>query len=165
MAGACLTDAEIDRLTAVRKVLPADWRSKLLRLTRAKGFAHERASLLVYGADGETFTVNGRVNVLYPEDFSAILSYVPRTGPVFRLRRYNGLHPPGFHPNVIEGTMAKGFHIHQATERYQVAGLREDAFAVSSDRFTTYAGAVDCLMRDCGFVVPPSGGQQQLPLF
>ncbi len=41
-----------------------------------------------------------------------------------------------------------GFHIHQATERYQARGMREDSFAVGTDRYDDLRGALFCLAED-----------------
>ena len=47
------------------------------------------------------------------------------------------------------------FYIHQATERYQEIGSREDTYAEPTDRFVDLQRAVECVLGDCGFDVPP----------
>jgi hypothetical protein len=53
----------------------------------------------------------------------------------------------------FEGQKFFGFHIHQATERYQALGVDEDAYAEVTDRFSDFESAVQCLVDDCGCVV------------
>ncbi len=54
----------------------------------------------------------------------------------------------------IEGQTFYDFHIHQATEKYQEMGAREDTFAQSTDRFADFQEAIGCMIKDCGFEVP-----------
>ena len=87
-------------------------------------------------------------------DFSAILAvHIPQSNRLFRLRRYNGKSHE--HTNSIEGDTFYGYHIHTATERYQEIGAREDAYAEVTDRYNDLDGALDCLLHDAGFDVPP----------
>ena len=85
-----------------------------------------------------------------PLDFSVIL--VVRSNPDFKLRRYNGRH--GGHRNRIEKERIEGFHIHYATERYQRRGLKEETYAVQTQRYNSYEGALRCLIKDANFVEP-----------
>jgi hypothetical protein len=78
---------------------------------------------------------------------------------IFRLRRYNGKSHE--HTNLIEDVSFYEYHIHQATERYQLLGAREDSYAEPTDRFSDFYQAVSCLMEDCGFEIP-SGAQRSL---
>jgi hypothetical protein len=71
---------------------------------------------------------------------------------VFRLRRCNGKSHE--HSNIIEEKRFYDFHIHTATERYQDAGLREDWYAEPTDRYNDFNGALRCMFKDCGFVLP-----------
>ncbi len=103
-------------------------------------------------SDGSTY------NPLY---FSVILGVIhPLTTKVFRLRRYNGKTNP--HTNRIERNEVSGFHIHEATERYQKRRQNEDAYAVETIRYSDIEGAVACLIVDANFVVPQN---TQLVLF
>ena len=87
-------------------------------------------------------------------DFSVILAVrVPGSSQLFRLRRYNGKSQE--HSNRIEGVEFYDFHIHVATERYQEFGTREDAYAEPTDRYGDYSGALQCLIADANFEVPP----------
>ena len=47
------------------------------------------------------------------------------------------------------------YHIHQATERYQREGTKEEYFAEKSSRYTTPQEALNCLISDCNVAVPP----------
>jgi len=97
------------------------------------------------------------MNVL---DFSVILGYeLPRIRRIFRLRRYNGKHE---HTNPIERNSFYGFHIHQATERYQTFGRGvEDHFAEPTSRYYSLETAINCLLNDSGF----RSESERFPLF
>ena len=85
--------------------------------------------------------------------FRVILVYRPPTSNlIFRLRRYNGKSHE--HTNTLEGNTFYDFHIHQATQRYQDIGGREDAFAEPTDRFADFQQAISCLFNDCAFQLP-----------
>jgi hypothetical protein len=99
-----------------------------------------------------------RQNTINPFDFSAILGYrIPKSTRIFRLRRYNGRHQ---HDNKIERETIDGFHIHEATERYQARGGKEDAYATRTDRYGTLNEAFKCLLRDCNFREPDTPQQR-----
>ncbi len=146
-----LGDTEIARLLAERKVLPADYRERMQ--TRPKR-GHRERELDVIGAEGSEFRLILRQSLFNLFDFSVILAYrPPNTNQLFRLRRYNGKNHE--HTNVLEGQTFYDFHVHTATERYQESGLREDAFAESTDRFADFHEAIRCLLTECGFDIPP----------
>ena len=153
-----LTDADIERLVRQCKELPPDFHKRMV--TRPKR-GHKEQELGLTGADGAEFRLILRQADASLLDFSVILAYhVPKTNQLFRLRRYNGKH--GEHTNCLEGETFYDFHIHVATERYQDSGLREDSYATPTERYSDFEGAIDCLLGDCGFVLPPDG---QLTLF
>lgn len=154
-----LSDAEIQRLLAESKVLPLDYRQRLGRwITR---FKHRKAKIRLTGVDKGQYTIMLRENLINPFDFSAILGYrLPQTTRIFRLRRYNGTGHR--HTNRIESETFRGFHIHQATERYQELGAREDSFAEQTKRFNTLDGAINCLLRDCSCSLPENPDQPKL---
>lgn len=149
-----LTDEDTDRLILEPKPVANDYRSAI-RLRQRRG--HQVQDLDIVGEDGSEFPLifrQTRFNVL---DFSVILAYrFPNSNELFRLRRYNGRSHE--HTNRIEGRTFYDFHIHQATERYQEMGPREDSYAEPTDRFAGLDEAFECMIADCGFVVPP---QQQ----
>jgi hypothetical protein len=145
-----LDDAEIERLIAVQKPLPENWEARLKTRLRQE-LSHRRASLLIHTSVG-AFTVIVRESTINSRDFSVILAFSRPDGSLFRLRRYNGPH--GGHINHIERQAIKGCHVHQATARYQLAGHREDAYAVASKSFTDTASALNLMFSECAFKMP-----------
>ncbi|MFQ5537795.1 MAG: hypothetical protein ACE5GJ_10115 [Gemmatimonadota bacterium] len=145
------SDPEIAALIAERKVLPSDWREKVrLRLKRG----HKERDFDIDGEGGSEFRLILRQNRINALDFSVILGVrVPDSNIIFRLLRYNGRSHE--HTNHIEGDTFYDFHIHRATERYQEAGWREDAFAEVTDRYEDLQGALRCLIEDAAVAVPP----------
>ena len=145
-----LSDEEIRALLAEAKGLPADYtRRFVLKLKRG----HAEFDLDLNGAGGSPFRVVARRSNFNPLDFSVILAYrVPGSNQVLRLKRYNGKSHE--HTNPIERQTFYDFHIHTATERYQLSGNREDSFAEVTDRYANVDQAVECLFEDCGFIVP-----------
>lgn len=153
-----LSDAEIQRLLAEPKPLPADYEARLRPKSKS---GHEEAELQITGLDGSVFRVIIRRSKFNPLDFSVILAYEPPgTNILFRLRRYNGKSHE--HSNRLEGETFYEFHRHTATERYQDAGFREDTFAEADKRFADLREALNCLFKDCGFQLPQ---RPQLGLF
>ena len=107
----------------------------------------------ITGVDGSEFRIVLRKSLFNPLDFSVILGVrIPQSNRIFRLRRYNGKSHE--HTNHIENQTFYDFHIHMATERYQLLGNRdprEDAFAVATNRYGDATGALDCLLADASF--------------
>lgn len=150
------SDAEIAALIQERKPLPADWRSKI-RLRPKRG--HSEKQLDVTGGGGSEFQLILRQSKVNALDFSIILAMnVSGSNRVFRLRRYNGKSHE--HTNHLEGNTFYAFHIHLATERYQELGTREDAYAEPTDRFGDFHAALQCLISDARFDVPPQAQGQ-----
>ena len=149
------TDEEIAALIAERKPLPKDYRSRM-QLRQKRG--HKEAELEVVSEDGRRFLIKLRQADRNPLDFSVILGYCPADSTlVFRLRRYNGKSHE--HSNKIEGDKFYAFHIHEATERYQDFGPKEDFYAQVTERYSDLQGAISCLLEDCGFERPPDSQQ------
>lgn len=122
---------------------------------------HKERELDIEGMDGSRFRIIFRQADLNPLAFSIILAVYPKeSNQMFRLRRYNGKNHE--HTNQIEKQTFYDFHIHLATERYQEIGMREDSYAEPTDRFTDFHSALECLLEDGGFDIPP---RDQLPLF
>jgi hypothetical protein len=145
-----LTDQEIARLIEEAKPLPSDYQVKIQ--TRPKR-GHKERELDLNGASGSDFRLVLRQSLFNPLDFSAILIYrPPNSNQLFRLRRYNGKSHE--HTNSIEGKVFYDFHIHQATQRYQEIGAREDTFAEPTERFAEFQQALNCLFKDCNFQTP-----------
>jgi hypothetical protein len=59
-----------------------------------------------------------------------------------------------WHTNHIEGERFYDYHIHEATERYQEFGAKEEGYAAISERFSTLEEAIGCMFDDCGFEMP-----------
>ena len=143
-------DHEIESLVAERKPLPADWLSRI-RLRTKRG--HQERHLDLVGSAKNYFRLILRQNSINRFDFSIILAIsVPRSGKLFRLRRYNGNSHQ--HTNHIEGTTFDGFHIHYATKRYQELGTREDAYAEPTERYNDFSSALRCLIDDARLEMP-----------
>ena len=146
-----LTDADIARLLAERKPLPADYQTRLQ--LRAK-IGHKEREMDVTGVAGSGFQLIVRQSTINPLDFSVVLAYsIPKSSVLFRLRRYNGRSHE--HTNRVEGITFYDFHIHTATERYQEAGYAEEHYAEPTDRYADLSGAIQCLIQDCAFELPP----------
>lgn len=145
-----LTDAQIAVLLAEPKPLPEDWRARM-QLKAKRG--HKERELRVTGANKSEFRVILRQADENALDFSVILAYQPPdSNQVFKLRRYNGKSHE--HTNTLEGKRFYDFHVHTATERYQGLGVKEEWYAEPTDRFADFHGAVQCMLSECGFVVP-----------
>jgi hypothetical protein len=139
------SDQEIKRLIKESKPLPRNYQSRI-QLREKRG--HKERELDIIGADGNEFRLIFRLSTHNQLDFSIILAFCPPdTSQAFRLRRYNGKSHE--HTNIIENASFYDFHIHQATERYQDLGTREDAYAEPSDRYSDFHSALVCLMEDC----------------
>ena len=148
-----LTDSEIQALIDEPKHLTDDWRRRLV--TKPKR-GHTEGELEITGTGGTQFRLILRRSLFNHLDFSAILGFIePTTGRVFRLRRYNGKSHE--HTNPIESQTFYDFHIHYSTERYQLTGNREDTFPTPTDRYSSLDQATECLLLDCGVVLPDSG--------
>lgn len=143
------TDAEIATLLSERKRLPADYRKRLNFLEKR---GHQETELEIAGQGGTELRIIGRQSTFNVLDFPIILAVSrPGSSQLFRLRRYNGKH--GEHTNLIEGDTFCDFHIHTATERSRISGMREDSYADPTDRFGTFDTALRCLFEHCGFDV------------
>jgi hypothetical protein len=147
------TDEQIAALIAEPKPLPRELAASYPPLRRSKVGGHKEAQYEVSGSAGNDFRIIIRQNDVNALDFSAILAYQSKTThQVFRLRRYNGKSHE--HSNRLEKSALYAFHIHQATERYQREGEKEDSYAEPTDRYSDLVGAIDCLIADCGFRRP-----------
>jgi len=146
-----LTDVDIARLLAEPKPLPVDYQTRLQ--LRAKS-GHKERELDVTGEAGSDFQLIVRQSIINPLDFSIILAYsIPKSSVLFRLRRYNGRSHE--HTNRLEGITFYDFHIHTATQRYPDSGYAEEHYAEPTDRYADLNGAIQCLIQDCAFELPP----------
>lgn len=143
------SDQEIAGLIKERKILSNNTGSKF-RKTSHRG--NNKYRLNVTGEDGNEFQVIVRMSMFNKLNFSVILGVkVPPPKKFFRLKRYNGNHE---HTNTIEDEKINGFHIHTATERYQVNSVREENYAELTERYTDVNGALKCLFADANFEGP-----------
>ncbi len=147
-----LTDAQISELIAEPKNTPHGLGSPVMTMPERNGHKHKEFD--VECNSDNKFIIRIRQLCANPLDFSVILAYqLPGLHSYFRLRRYNGQHA-GIYSNVVEREKISGFHIHMATERYQTAGLKPDAFAVATNKFFDLSSAILSLLNDCGFRSP-----------
>ena len=145
------SELEIESFVQERKTLPTDWEN---RIKLRPKLGHDEQYLDLIGDDGSNFRLILRQNQISPLDFSVILAVrIPQSNQIFRLRRYNGKSHE--HTNHIEDVTFYDFHIHSATTRYQELGAREDAFAEPTERYADFRGALNCLIDDANFVIPP----------
>ncbi len=153
-----ISDKAIAQLISEVKEVPKNYQQRLR--PRAKR-GHRERELDITGAGGSRFQLRIRQSIPNPDDFSVILGYiVPGTNRFFRLRRYNSRSH--WHTNKIEGCRFWDFHIHFATERYQRKGLDEDGFAKPTERYSDLHSALQCMLDDCSFRLPPAS---QMTLF
>jgi hypothetical protein len=142
-----LTNGEIQALIEEEKYVNLEFEELFSRMKDKNG--HREFDYTIPGKDGSSFYLKLRQNRKNTLDFSAILGYSPKEiNTVFKLIRYNGKSHE--HRNVLEKETAfYDFHIHKATERYQLAGRKEEFFAETTDRYSNLRGALRCLIADC----------------
>ena len=143
------SDREIAELIKERKILS---NNKPIKFRKTSHRGNDEYRLNVTGEDGNKFQVIVRMSIFNKLNFSVILGVrVPLPKKFFRLKRYNGNHE---HTNTIEDEKINGFHIHTATERYQVNSVREEDYAELTERYTDINGALKCLFADANFEDP-----------
>lgn len=166
MAQRIISDTEIAALLAERKPLPSNWQSRLKPRPKADmKFTHRECT--VTGDNGNHFRIILRQNLLNVLDFSIILTWVDADGWEYRLIRFNGKHPSQ-HTNKWEhyrnamGTnrFRNTFHVHQATERYQLDGYEIDGFAVVTTEYGSFDTALDLFVRRNGIAIEPENPNQ-----
>ncbi len=147
-----LTDQEIADLISERKPLPTDFAERLNSFKDK--YNHRESELEVTGVKRSKFIIIIRQNKSNPFDFSVILAFrIPGSNVIFRLRRYNGKSHR--HRNKIENALLnRTYHVHNATERYQQNGFKEEDFATETDRYADINGALMCLLQECNFTNP-----------
>lgn len=152
------TDQEIKKMMAEPKHPPVGTERRP-RLQSKRGQNECRIDLR--GDSGTEYRLTLRQNTKYVNNFSVVLGVMPPwSNDLFRLRRHNG--ESHHHTNQIEENTVYGYHIHYATERYQKLGMREDSFAEETERYDSFAGALDCMISDANIEIPPDA---QLDLF
>lgn len=160
-----LTDIEIAKLLAEKKIVPSSWSKRLAAPIPAPGKPHLHRELLVQGGDGSQFCIYIRKNPLILLDFSIILTF-KEGGEEYHLLRYDGRQPSD-HTNKWEKKeklpdwkFRNEFHIHMATERYQRAGFKIDGFARVTDDYHSFDSALAAFVSDNGFEVEDDDPEQ-----
>lgn len=161
-----ITDQQIDDLIRLPKlVINPNLKMKL-----------QRSSLQVTydlrELEGEReFKLYLRQNPKDPESYSCGLIYVAESpDQSVTLCRYNG--SSHVHCNSLEDDEPIHFkcHIHRASERYIALGDKAEKYAETTDRYTSYEGALICILEDCnisGLDVQREGpvSGEQMPLW
>jgi hypothetical protein len=150
---AVIDDEQIQALLTERK--PAVDPSELVPRKRKR--RHLETHKEVVGAEGSKFRLVVRQSSLDVQDFSAILGWeMPSHTHLFRLRRCNGRSHE--HRNQLDGDEAFfDFHVHTATERYQMGGYDEEHYAEPTDAYIDLGGAIRHLLETCSFEPPTQG--------
>ena len=160
-----LTDGEIDNLLLEEKPLPGNWETMLERHQKQNN-AFCQGSLEVRGVSGKIFRIIVRQAINNLEDFSIILVFTESDGTEYRLSRFNGRHPSN-HTNRFEkryrladASFRDAFHIHRATERYQLEGLEIDGYADPTTTYNSFDSALRTFLDFFNFTRP----MESLPL-
>jgi hypothetical protein len=124
---------------------------------RKRKRGHLETSKQVEGAAGSKFRLIVRQNQIDVLDFSVILGWeMPSPISVFRLQRCNGRSHE--HRNPLEDSETFfDFHVHIATERYQLHGSNEEHYAQPTGAYTDLSGAIRHLLESCAFEAPTQG--------
>jgi hypothetical protein len=149
-----LTDNQIQDYINERKQMTASPDELFRNMKEKRG--HKGSEHIIPRPDGSSFIIKVRISNENSLDFSAILGYnPPKSTKLFLLRRYNGKSHE--HKNKLESENGfYDFHIHTATERYQLEGAKEEYFAQITERYSTVQEALNCLIADCNVVLPPN---------
>jgi hypothetical protein len=151
-------DGEIAELIAEEKPISLSAFNDLYQLPKVKG-QHKEQEISIPRDEATFFKVIIRCSRQNPFDFSVIVGLGQQnSNQIFKIRRYNGKHQ---HRNRLEGEVFYGFHIHQATERYQDVGLKEETFATETDKFSDLSGAIKLCITECN-IIPPVGSMERL---
>lgn len=152
MARRTYTDEEIERLVLEAKPLSFNWRKE----AQAKVTSVDVTQIVICtGEENHNFQLILRQSKLNSPNFCLTLGFFPEgSNELFRIRRYDGKYHQ--HSNPIEKDIRfYDFHIHMATEKYQNFGMKEeDKYAITTDRYSDYEGALNCLLSDCNFQIP-----------
>lgn len=156
--GRIITDAEIQALLSERKVIPANWQTRLRLIQKAQK-AYAQRDFDLTGDGGHQFKIVLRQSNINPADFSIILTFVDEDGHCYNLTRFNGSHPSP-HTNRIEHDegkrghqFSKTPHIHVATERYQRIAKEIESFALPTKRYNSFVTALSEFVRSNGIEV------------
>lgn len=139
MSNHSYTDEELDRLRSMSKRVmnpSAHWSDK-----PSAAPVYRQCNFQVLAQPEVRFAIYQRQSLRYQADFSCGIRYLPLGAAPIMLARYNGA-------SHVHGDIAYLPHIHATTEEALLAGLRPDAIATVTDRYTTLEGALACLLHD-----------------
>ncbi len=155
-----LRDEEIKELITEDKILPSNWQTRL-RPRPKTNYTYSELDLSLRSVSNRNLRIVLRSSRINPLDFSIILIFEDADQTEYRLMRCNGLHPSR-HTNKWEKERGlpnswfdPTFHIHQATERYQIAGYAIDGYAEPTEEYSSYDTAVVVFLSRCGLIIPP----------
>ncbi|MBM2826235.1 MAG: putative cytosolic protein [Dehalococcoidia bacterium] len=156
-----LKDEEIEELITEEKVLPPNWQNRL-RPRPKTNYAYSERELPIRSVLNRAFHIVIRTNRINLLDFSIILMFEDDDQMDYRLMRCNGFHSSK-HTNKWEKERSlpnswfnPTFHIHRATERYQIAGYAIDGYAEPCDEYSSYEAALTVFLSRCRLNEPPS---------
>lgn len=147
-----LSESEISTLLEDPKPISSKVISEALSGNNFKTSLYNKHSVWshsIKSKSGRIYVLTIRINVEYSNNFSVILRYKAEDGIEYNLRRHNGIHAP--HTNQIEKNKVTGYHIHKATERYQMKRKKIDTYAEKTDDYTDWKGAFTKMLDECGF--------------
>jgi len=142
-----ITDEEIDALIKERKLING-------RFSKRENMGSNEHILNLTGVKGNKFCIIIRVSMSNNRNFSVVLGVKGVSlKKLFHLKRYNNdCHQ---HTNRIEDEeLSACFHIHIATERYQIKNYKEDGYATPTQRYNNVSGALKCLFKDANIEDP-----------
>jgi hypothetical protein len=141
-----LTDEEIQFLISYPKVIITPPKTKLA-LTQG----HYRNGMELSSEDGKyRFTVFMRINEVFQENFTIGLRYHPADDPEsIILLRCNGPHGEHRGPLDSQDNHFWTYHIHLAREIIIRQGLRSEAYAEETDKYSNYNDALSFFLRYC----------------
>lgn len=153
-----LSDDEISYLIRQVKPLPSAWRRRVI-LRQKSHYQFDECTITVQSEENQEFRIIIRKNRINLLDFSIILMFED-IDYSYRLLRCNGMHLSR-HTNRWEKDQGlpnawfePHFHIHRATERYQMADLKIDGFAEITNLYTDYESALAAFLELCNFEEP-----------
>jgi len=145
-------DNDISNLLLERKVISLQSYNDLFKFTKEKK-QHKEQDIKIHRNEDNYFKIIIRCSKINQLDFSVILALgFYNSNQIFKLRRYNG--KSHFHMNKIENVSFYNFHIHEATERYQQIGFREETFAVETSDYSDLYSAIKLMIKQCNIIIP-----------
>lgn len=161
-----LTDNEIQDLIDEPKQMKQSAATVIRGMQKKSGrgasFLQNSVKFSRNSGNGDCWLIYLRHNQENMLDFSCGLGFIPkgRTKP-FMLRRYNGKSHE--HTNRLEAAQPfYNFHIHQATEKYQLSSYAAEHYAYPTNLYADIFGAFKSLLDDCKVNQDVEGKQTSL---